>query len=546
MLSQLACFAYGAGHEGLSLLLKLGPYRILLDFGLADIPESELGENPAQPWDLVLCSHAHPDHAQGLWALHQQFPQLPIYMSEVTAQLLPLNWPELTQCDTLQFCRTLPWRSPLELLPDLTVTLYPAGHLPGAAAAVLRYQPLSDRNLSDANVEAASGFDLTMRPYTVAYTGDCYLSNTRLVDGLPLDELRGLAPDVLLVDGSYGVARMPHRRRQENQLADQLQRSIAQGHSVLLPTSGFGVAQELLLLLRSHYHFTGQPLEIWVDGAIAAACDAYLQILPHLPAAVQNFARHQPLFWDEKVRPYLRRLPATGRLPTLREGPCIVLLHDQVPLTEWLCAHPERPWQVFYPQSPWATPDSELAPALVPEPVPELVPEPVWQSSSPLKEASIALQRAQALEATPYLLAQHSDGLGTVQLIHNLRPQHVVFVHGDLRDLGDLASLEELTNRYQLHIPLVGQWVDLPVGESFVRVQPPETRYEGELDDETAWGDKSGESRGVLLRLPKDIAADVRWQAFADTGLVEVRWQGADLVLRGISAQELLRPPEDG
>lgn len=115
------------------------------------------------------------------------------------------------------------------------------------------------------------------------------------MEGLPLEELRGLQPNVLIVEGSYGTARHPHRRHQENHLAERIDRAIAQQQSILLPTS-LGLGQELLLLLRSHHYFTGRDIDIWVDGAVANGCDAYLEILPHLPTSVQNFARHQPLF----------------------------------------------------------------------------------------------------------------------------------------------------------------------------------------------------------------------------------------------------------
>ena len=43
------------------------------------------------------------------------------------------------------------------------------------------------------------------------------------------------------------------------------------------------------MLLRSHHHFTGRDLDIWVDGAVAAGCDAYLELLPHLPAVSSKF-----------------------------------------------------------------------------------------------------------------------------------------------------------------------------------------------------------------------------------------------------------------
>jgi len=136
---QLACFPYAVGHgaEGVCLMVQMGPHRILLDCGLENISPLQAGPNP--PADLVLCSHAHSDHAQGLLALHQAFPQLPIYASEVTTQLLPLNWSEWPPEKIPKFCQALPWRSPVEFCEGLSAELFPAGHLPGAAAFLLTY-----------------------------------------------------------------------------------------------------------------------------------------------------------------------------------------------------------------------------------------------------------------------------------------------------------------------------------------------------------------------------------------------------------------------
>ena len=476
---QLTCFPYGVGHglEGVCLLVQMGPHRILLDCGLTDVSPLQAEGKP--PADLVLCSHAHSDHAQGLLPLHQAFPQLPIYASEVTTQLLPLNWPEVLPEDVPKFCQALPWRSPIEFRDGLVAELFPAGHLPGAAALLLTYTA-------------------PQRTYRLLYTGDFFLSNSRLVEGLSIDALRGIHLDVLIVEGSYGTARHPHRRQQENQLVERIGQAIANNHSVLLPVPTLGLGQEILMLLRSHHHFTGRNLDIWVDSTIAAGCDAYLELLPHFPTSVQNFARHQPLFWDERVRPRVRRLRWEQRY-SLGQSPCIILTDQTTDLSEYW--HPDaetpvvlRPERLRYPAR---TEDSEL------------------------------------IDAETYLLAQHSDRLGTTQLIHNLRPQHVVFVHGSPTYLADLTGLEELQNRYQLHSPAAGTLVELPIGETFMQpAAPAETNYEGEL---TELGTV------VTITLPEAIAADPRWQNFADTGLVEARWQGEDLVLRGLSQRELLQ-----
>ncbi|MBW4480393.1 MAG: MBL fold metallo-hydrolase [Tolypothrix brevis GSE-NOS-MK-07-07A] len=484
--NELECFPYGVHHkdEGMCLLVRMGPHRILLDCGLKDISEmvkglkksAKRGSSPL-PADLVLVSHAHSDHARGLLALHEAFPLLPIYSSEVTSKLLPLNWQDKEANKIPQFCQALPLRSPVEFKDGLVAELYPAGHLPGAVAILLTYTT-------------------QQRSYKLLYTGDFFLSNSRLVEGLRLEELRGLDLDVLIIEGSYGTSRHPHRRNQENQLAERINRAISDCRSVLLPTPALGLGQELLMLLRSHHHFTGRDINIWVDGTVATGCDAYLELLPHLPPSVQNFARHQPLFWDERVRPRVRRLQPEYR-HTVGNTPCIVLTDSTTDLDEY-CQLGMNSWVILSPE-----------------------------------KTHIQLNKAYPGQTSveTYLLAQHSDGPGTTQLIHNLRPQHVIFVHGSPGYLADLTSLEELQNRYHVHSPASGTLVELPIGDTFLQPAAPETNYEGEL---TELGTV------ITITLPDAVTADPRWQQFGDTGLIEARWQGEELVLRGLSQRELL------
>jgi Cft2 family RNA processing exonuclease len=483
---ELECIPYAVQHddEGVCLLVRMGTHRILLDCGLADISplmqgvkkSARRGSSPL-PADFVLVSHAHPDHAQGLLALHQAFPLLPIYASEVTSKLLPLNWLEEELNELPNFCQALPLRSPVEIQPGLVVELFPAGHLPGAVAILLSHQTPE-------------------RTYKLLYTGDFFLSNSRLVEGLRLEELRGLDLDVLLIEGSYGTSRHPHRRNQENQLAERIHQAIADRCSVILPTPALGLGQELLMLLRSHHNFTGRDIDIWVDGAVAAGCDAYLELLPHLPASVQNFARHQPLFWDERVRPRVRRLKAEN-MANLGHSPCIIMTDSTADFAKY-CQPGTGPWLILCPE----------------------------KINIPVDQDNLTNTKIES-----YLLAQHSDGPGTTQLIHNLRPQHVVFVHGSPSYLADLTSLEELQNRYHVHSPAAGTLVELPIGDTFIQPAAPEANYEGELTElDTV----------ITITLPEAITDDPRWRQFADTGLIEARWQGEELVLRGLTPRELL------
>ncbi|WP_413167323.1 MBL fold metallo-hydrolase [Capilliphycus salinus ALCB114379] len=465
-------------------MLRMGPHRILLDCGIQDISPLLASTEGSQPADFVFCTHAHADHAVGLLALHQAFPQLPIYGSEVTAQLLPLNWPEFSRQEVPQFCQPLPWKSEIQLRKGLSATLFPAGHLPGAAAILLKYES-------------------PQRTYKLLYTGDFFLSNSRLVEGLPLGDLRGIKPDVLILEGSYGTARHPHRRQLENQLAERISQTLSAGYSVLFPTPALGLGQELLMLLRSHHYFTGRDIEIWVDSQVAQGCDIYLELLPYFPTSVQNFAQHQPLFWDERIRPRVRRLSPQQR-PPLSESPCVVIAERQTCWQQY-ADDPNKPWVLFLPERPG-----------IGVKMPEI--------QSPFERVET------------YFLSEHSDGVGMTQLIHNVRPQHIIFVHGSPLYLADLTNLDELRNRYQLHYPSAGMLVELPIGETFIQPALPENHYEAEVSELAT---------EVNIAISQSITADPRWPSFADTGLVEVRWQGEELVLRGISQRELLNQPSD-
>lgn len=543
--ASLAFELYGDGTmadrtAGLGLRLSLGPYQLLFDCGEAAVaalvlkastdvgergnhqldPEDQIESPPSSDWpgpephwaeppvDFVFCSHAHGDHSQGLLALHRAWPQLPVLASRATCDLLPLNWPDE---DVPLFCQGLDWAVPHALADDLTVELFPAGHLPGTAAIVVTYWPELAPGSSNHGPE--------IKPMRVAYLGDCFLSATRCSPGLALDVLRGLKPELLIVEGTYGIERYPRRRQQENEWVEQLLATLERGRFVLLPVATLGLAQELIVLLRSHHRCTGQAFDIWVDEPVAQGCDRYLDLLGEMPQATQNFASNQSLFWDERVRPYVHRLAGSSLETAAHPG--LVLMH---PASNWgqLLQTSAQAWELWLDRadrlsssaSGWATHRAF-----------------VRQSPESLRSLAGLLQ-AGALHLNSYQLTDHCDGLGTTQLIHNLRPQHLLLIHGGHETaLQDLSELEELRSRYSVHLAKPGVEISLSVSDSDFEPPPLQHYYKGELQED---------SRGIRFHLADEIAQDPRWQALAETGLLEVEWQGNGLLIRGISPQELL------
>ena len=160
---MVQCFFYGTGQsdEGICVEVQTSHYRILLDCGLRDTSILQTLESP----DLILVSHADPDNIRSLLFLHQKFPDVPIYSSTITAQFIGLTNPSSLPSSLSPLIQIIDWRSPTELLPNLTVQLFPAGHLTGAAVILL----------TDTSDD---------RPQTIFYAPDLSLTNSRLTDGL--------------------------------------------------------------------------------------------------------------------------------------------------------------------------------------------------------------------------------------------------------------------------------------------------------------------------------------------------------------------------
>jgi Cft2 family RNA processing exonuclease len=466
---MLQCFFYGTGQsdEGICVEVQIAHHRILLDCGLRNISVLQTLEPP----DLILCSHADPDNIRSLLLLHQKFADVPIYSSPVTAQLLGLS------SSSSPLIQTLDWRSPIELLPNLTVQVFSAGHLPGAAVILL----------TDTSDD---------RHQTLLYAPDLSLTNSRLTDGLKLEELRGLFPDVLIISGAYGTDRYPHRRQLETQLMETIDRALISGQSVLLPVPALGLAQEILILLRSHHLFSGRSVTAWVDDAIADQCDRYEQIIPTFPSSIQNFARYQSLFLDSTIRPCIQRLTIDPNSSAV--APQIILVSEPETLGQPLPALVQiliqrGDWLVLFPKTNR------------------------HQFEIP------------ALPTESYALPNHCDGSTLPQVIHTLRPQHVIFIHGTPEKLLQLAELDDLNSRYKLHIPSSGTGLELPIADFFNSPSVPDVSYEGELiETETE----------ILLSLPRDITADPRWKTLSDLGLIRAQWQGNSLIIRGISQRD--------
>ena len=503
------------GREGYSYWLEMGNRSVLVDCGRDwDALSIRL---PKQP-DAAIISHAHRNVVGGLLGFSFAFPDCPVYATTITFSSLAVedsagfNWVALA------------FRQSTSLGDSLFLTFEPAGHLPGAAVTILTVTTDS-QGLPKADTDTdgqRSPNETLSAGHTCIVTSDCALTASRFQPSLPLAQLRQWQPEVLAVSGALGAEKWPTRKAAEAGLIEHFQEAIAANHTVLLPLPDMGIAQELLFAISTNSRFRQVPskLMVWLDAAIAAGCERYRVLLPHLPRAVRNYARDRPLFIQESKQLSIALLPEEDReRQKALQSPSLVFCHACASAEEWAAIwHHLSPKRTRYLRLP----EVELA-----------IPIEQWPSD--------LAAGMQVIDGAWHSL---SDRNSLKQIVHTLKPQHLIFTHGKEGSLKALAQLPEFRDRYLTYAPQDGDEIALnlaaieaanPLG---VTAAEP-VAYEGEVEETICI--HTGKIEGVEVRLPPEIMDDPRWDALSETGLVTARWDGDLLVLRGLSSRALQR-----
>lgn len=258
---------------GSAILLKLDGKNLLLDAGI----RQSGGKDPlpdyrmVQEWggiDAVIISHAHMDHIGTLPLISREYPSAPVYMNRMTMDLTGVllrdslkimgRWeeeiPHYAPKDVSGMMdRIVPvaWQMPYEILDGMKLTLYPAGHIAGAACIYLQGKEGS-----------------------VFYSGDFSSFSQRAIEGIRIPKLR---PDAAIVESTYGDRLHSNRQAEERVLVDTAAECIAKKGKMLIPAFALGRAQEVILILKSAMDQGILPrTRVYVDGMVRDINTAFL------------------------------------------------------------------------------------------------------------------------------------------------------------------------------------------------------------------------------------------------------------------------------
>lgn len=238
-------------------VVEIGDFRIVIDAGMdpkvtGPAATPDLSAINGESIDLIVLTHCHLDHLGCLPILLRQHPEATVVCSTASFMLAPrmlansinvmkrqreelgiAEYPLYTKGDLRALETRLTPIGPGQAKTiqkgrdSISLTLHPAGHIPGAV-----------------------GVELTHKHRRIFFTGDVQFENQRILDGAQFPDGK---LDTLVMETTRGATERPPGQNRETELKrmyQSIQACLAQRGRVLIPAFALGRMQELLALLH--------------------------------------------------------------------------------------------------------------------------------------------------------------------------------------------------------------------------------------------------------------------------------------------------------
>jgi cleavage and polyadenylation specificity factor subunit 3 len=272
LMDNLSVLPLGSGGEvGRScVILTYKGRKIMLDCGihpakdgLDSLPHFDSIE--CGDIDIVLITHFHLDHCGALPYFCEQTPfknsKGRVFMTGATKAFYRMVMEDLLRVgsDNSDIINT-------EWLHSTIARIETVEYHQEVVHNGIRFQPFNA-----GHVLGAAMFMIDIAGVKTLYTGDYSREPDRHLFGA---ESPPIAPDVLIVESTYGRREHEPRENRENKFISSIHEVVARGGRCLIPVFALGRAQELLLILEEYWeaHQELHHIPVYYASSLAAKC----------------------------------------------------------------------------------------------------------------------------------------------------------------------------------------------------------------------------------------------------------------------------------
>lgn len=431
---------------GSCIYLRIADKGILMDSGIRQsgakdpLPDFRTLQEQGGV-DAILISHAHMDHIGTLPLVSKAYPNAPIYMTAMSADLTRVllydslkimnnregEIPHYSEQDVLAMLNRIHpvgFQTPFPILEGFTLTFYPAGHIAGAACIYL-----------------------VTEEGTLFYSGDFSAFSQRTIEGISIPKLR---PDIAIVETTYGNRLHANRQLEEKRLVDLVRECLLQKKKILIPAFALGRAQEVLLILRAAIQNQEIPaVPVYVDGMIRDINIMYTRNPTYLKNALaKRILKGNEPFYTREIQAVA---PMQKREELLSGGDPAIFLSSSGMLTGGpsvqyarQLAASEDACIIITGYQDEESPGRQLL---------NLLDNPADAKLS-LNGSSVPVK----CRIEQVGLSAHGDKFEITSLLERLSPRHIYLVHGNRDAMEELGKeLTEQDFRRQIYLPECGQ-----------------------------------------------------------------------------------------
>uniref|UniRef100_A0A914CDW6 Integrator complex subunit 11 n=1 Tax=Acrobeloides nanus TaxID=290746 RepID=A0A914CDW6_9BILA len=444
---KLRVVPLGAGQDvGRScILISMGGKNIMLDCGMhmgysddRRFPDFSYisGGGPLNGFlDCVIISHFHLDHCGALPHMSEIVGyDGPIYMTYPTKAIVPVLLEDYRKVQTefrgdtnfftsqhIKQCMkkviAVNLQEIVHVDNELTIQAFYAGHVLGAAM-----------------------FLVTNGSESVLYTGDFNMTPDRHLGAAHV--YPGLKPNLLITETTYATTIRDSKRARERDFLKKVHETVLDGGKVLIPVFALGRAQELCILLESYWERLDLKYPIYFSPGLAEKATKYYRLFINWTnEKIKKTFVERNMFDFKHIKPFDMTFADSKSPMVLFSTPGMLHGGQSLRVFKKWCTDPKN--MIIMPG--YCVAGTVGAKVI-----------------NGMKKIEIDQRIYEINLRVEYMsFSAHADAKGIMQLIKDVEPKNVMFVHGEDQKMEFLKQKVEKESNLKVYKPANGETISI-------------------------------------------------------------------------------------